>query len=104
MRNRALALLLLIASCFTGWGCNLSLGPVQDTRIVIVHQGEPFRIVENVTVQGVPLDNAACPPTAQDVGGWVAMPEDSWSAVVREINRLKAELGPKAAIGGTGAK
>ena len=80
-----ICLLLLIPICWTNAGCDLTLGPKVKTRYVIVKPGKPLRVLENKVVK-VRVLKGEGDPIAQDVGGWVAMPEEHWDAVKRKIN------------------
>ena len=44
-----------------------------------------MRVLENKVVK-VRVLKGEGDPIAQDVGGWVAMPEEHWEAVKRKIN------------------
>ncbi len=58
-------------------GC--TLGPVEETRYVIVHAGQPIRILTNESATGERLDGAGV--ASFDIGGWVAMPPDHWETI-----------------------
>lgn len=64
-------------------GC--SIGPTTEVRYVIVHPGQPIRILENVSATGERMDGAG--PTTVDLGGWIAMPPDHWTVIAKAIGQ-----------------
>ncbi len=73
----------MLALCLlTMTGC-ITIGPRVETRYVIVHPGQPLRVMENTTLSGERLDGAG--PAKQDVGGWIMMPPDHWAVLERII-------------------
>lgn len=59
---------------------------------MIVHPGQPLRVMESVTVKGERLDGGGI--AEHDVSGWVMMPPDHWDLISAEFKRLSA---PKTA-------
>ncbi len=74
-RLPSLCLLLMLFSMTSG----CSLGPTTEVRYVLVHPGQPLKILSNVTVTGQRLDGGGT--ESIDVGGWVAMPPDHWTVI-----------------------
>ena len=74
-------------------GCGLTLGPVTETRYVVVAPGVPVEVLENKTVRCRVLTDESGDVVTQDVGGWVAMPPEHWATVKSEITRLRKKAG-----------
>lgn len=88
-----LCLSMLIASAaFVSSGCGFRIGPTVETRTVIVHPGQPLRILQNVTVTGTRLGDDV--QVEQDIGGWVCMPRDHFDELAR-----RAGLQPITSLG-----
>lgn len=68
-------------------GCGVTLESGVTDRPVILRPGTPVVIRENAVLECAPLTGGAA--FRQDVGGWVAMPEDHWKSVKNEILRLR---------------
>ena len=91
--RQVLFLLAAMTTCCGSWGCGLTVGPQTKVEYVIVQPGQPVRILENTVAksrllrfEGDPM-HAGDPPVQQDVGGWVAMPEEHWKAVQRALEK-----------------
>lgn len=69
------ALFLLLPLLTTG----CTIGPTVEVRHVLIHPGQPLRILENVTVTGERLDGGG--QASHDLGGWVAMPPSHWAVI-----------------------
>ncbi len=65
--------------------CGLTLGPTTEVRYVLVHPGQPIRLLESASVRGERLDGGGV--ATLDIGGWVAMPPDHWAVIAKELNR-----------------
>lgn len=76
MRRRLMLLSLMLIVCSVNSGCSVTLGPVVEREAVIVRPGKPVKIIENRTLRCEQLETKA--HVSQDVGGWVAMPEEHW--------------------------
>jgi len=90
-RIAACSLLALLAC-----GCNLTLGPRVEKRLVVLAPGVPVEILENRALECRVLTQVEAGEVdffQQDVGGWVAMPPAHWQAVKAEIERLRAKAG-----------
>ena len=81
--RKALLLLILTLPCSMNLGC--TFGPQVKTTYVLVKAGLPCRILENRTLRVKTLKGDAS--VKQDVGGWVAMPEDHWAAIKRALEK-----------------
>lgn len=64
----------------------LNLGPETRTVTVIVRPGHALKVTENATVQGV--DDAGN-VVKQDIGGWMAMPEEHFQALMKALDAKK---------------
>jgi hypothetical protein len=84
-RKRLLSLTLCCWMSLALSGCGLSLGPQVKTQVVIVKPGDPLRIIENRKVKGQTLKTEAA--TEQDIGGWIAMPEEHFQALKRAVEQ-----------------
>lgn len=75
--------------CLTILGCTgLTLGPRTRTAYIMVIPGKPLVILSQTTVTGRRLDVAADSPTIQqDIGGWVAMPQAHFDALMRAAKK-----------------
>ncbi len=67
----------LLILMLTPSGC--TLGPTVETRTLLIHPGQPLRVMDQTTVRGERLDGGGI--ASQDVGGWVMMPPDHWNVV-----------------------
>ena len=66
-------------------GCDgITLGPKVKTEYVVVHPGRPLQILQNKKVTGRVLDGSGA-AVDQDIGGWVAMPNEHWEMILRSI-------------------
>ena len=79
------ALFLLILSSLSATGC--TIGPTVEVRHVLIHPGQPLRVMENVTVEGERLDGGGA--ASHDVGGWIMMPPDHWAAVEKIVKQAQ---------------
>ena len=74
-------------------GC--AFGPKTETHHVLIKPGVPVRILENRKLQARTLaskkvDGATITGVvSQDVGGWVAMPEEHWDVIERKLKEAK---------------
>jgi hypothetical protein len=74
-----------------------TIGPTVETRYVIVHPGQPVRILQGVTVTGERLDGGG--PATLDIGGWIAMPPDHWAIIAGLIRKDHPDvLAPAAPV------
>ena len=86
-------LLVLLVLSLTG----CTLGPTIETRFVIVHPGQPLRILDNISATGERLDGVNGQATV-NLGGWVAMPPDHWAAIVAALaQKNPAAISPPVA-------
>lgn len=74
---RAALFLLMLCSLSVMTGC--TIGPTVEVRHVLIHPGQPLRVLENITVRGERLDGGGV--AEHDVGGWVMMPPSHWQTV-----------------------
>jgi len=91
MRNlkRLSLIVLTMTLCCAISGCSgISLGPQVKTEYVVLHAGRPLQLLENATVKGRVLDGSG-DAVEQDVGGWIAMPNDHWESVKRKLEGNK---------------
>lgn len=79
-----LGLVIALAGC--------SIGPTTEVRYLLVHPGQPIKVLESATLQGEQLDGGGLGKF--DVGGWVAMPPDHWEAVRRILTQYTKEHAP----------
>lgn len=77
---------LFLSSLLLLTGC--TIGPTVEVRHILIHPGQPLRILENVTVSGERLDGGG--PARHDLGGWVAMPPSHWA----EVEKLLKQRNP----------
>lgn len=70
-----LTIILMLAGC--------TLGPTTEVRYVIVHPGQPIRILDPLSATGERLDGGGT--ATIDLGGWVAMPPDHWEVIARRL-------------------
>ena len=75
--SRAALFLLTALSSLSVTGC--TLGPTVEVRHVLIHPGQPLRVLENVTLSGERLDGGGI--ATHDVGGWVMMPPSHWVVI-----------------------
>lgn len=74
-------LVLILALSFILSGC--TIGPTVQTEFIIVKPGVPLQVMERRTVKVRLLkDNRI---GEQDIGGWVAMPEEYWNLIVKKL-------------------
>lgn len=78
-QGQPVALFLLFLLTMTG----CTIGPTVEVRHVLIHPGQPLRVMTNVTVSGERLDGGGA--ATHDVGGWVMMPPDHWAAVEKIV-------------------
>ncbi len=82
MKLRHLCLSILTASAVCAISaCGLRIGPIVETRTVIVHPGQPLQILENVTVTARRLGDDT--HVEQDIGGWIAMPRSHFDTLAQ---------------------
>jgi hypothetical protein len=67
----------MVWTLLTMSGC--TIGPTVETRYVVVHPGQPIRILSTVTANGERLDGAGV--AEFDISGWVVMPPDHWATI-----------------------
>lgn len=85
------ALLLLVPILSATLGCTgLTLGPQVKTEYVIAHPGKPVQVLENKDLVVRTLDGQGS-PIVKDVGGWVAMPLDHWTALKTVLEKQAKE-------------
>lgn len=84
--KRVALFLLSLCSLSAMTGC--TIGPTVEVRHVLIHPGQPLRVLENVTVSGERLDGGGA--AEHDIGGWVAMPPSHWDAIKAMIEKGKA--------------
>jgi len=72
-------------------GC--AVGPKTQTDYVLVKPGVPVRVLENrvLTCRTLVSEKGSSPSgtVRQDVGGWVAMPEEHWDVIERKLKEAK---------------
>lgn len=78
-----LFLMLSVLSLMTG----CTIGPTVEVRHVLIHPGQPLRVMENVTVEGERLDGGGA--ASHDIGGWIVMPPSHWA----EVEKLLKQTG-----------
>ena len=83
MRTGSQAALFLLLPLLLMTGC--TIGPTVEVRHVLIHPGQPLRILENVTVDGERLDGGGA--AEHDVGGWVAMPPSHWEVIKAHLEK-----------------
>lgn len=83
MRPGSRAALFLLPLMLTG----CVIGPTVEVRHVLIHPGQPLRVLDNVTVSGERLDGGGA--AEHDIGGWVVMPPDHWAAIKAIIEKGK---------------
>lgn len=83
MRNRSLSLLALTLIFCVSSGCDVTIGPKIGEKIVIVHEGQPVLVIQNVKATCQTLNGNAT--VSQDLGGWVAMPREHFEALKRAV-------------------
>lgn len=54
---------------------------------MLIHPGQPLRILENVTATGERMDGGGA--ATHDLGGWVAMPPDHWAVIEKLIKQAQ---------------
>ena len=79
-------LMCWLISALSLTGCGLTLGPTTEVRYLVVHPGQPIRVLDQTTVTGERLDGGG--PASFDVGGWIMMPPDHWSVVEKLIKKV----------------
>jgi len=82
-KNVGMTLVFSLLLCLTG--CGLTLGPVTETRYVLIKPGVPVVILENKVIKCRVLVDADGGVVKQDVGGWVAMPPSHWEQVKADL-------------------
>ena len=72
-------------------GCNLTLGPIVENKIIIVEPGVPIEILENKELDCRVLTDkdGETNVVKQDVGGWVAMPPAHWDTFKKRFKELQ---------------
>ncbi len=83
-------IIVLMLSCWLISGCDLSIGPKTKTIYTIVYPGKPLEVVESAKVKGIVLDGTGDAVT-QDIGGWIVMPKEHFSALKRAVEAAKKE-------------
>jgi hypothetical protein len=74
---RAALFLLLLLSLSAMTGC--TIGPTVEVRHILIHPGQPLRVMKNLTVPGERLDGGGA--AEHDIGGWIVMPPSHWAEV-----------------------
>lgn len=83
---RLLRYALASAMCLSLLGCGFSMGPQVRTQVVIVHPGNPIRVVSQSRVDGRAMNQPADAPSSNvDIGGWVAIPPDHWDVIKKRL-------------------
>lgn len=90
--SRFLCWLILPLLTLATTGC--TIGPTVEVRHILVHPGQPLRVLENTTVRGERLDGGGV--AEHDVGGWVMMPPSHWAEVERVIRSTIKQPEPAA--------
>jgi hypothetical protein len=75
-------------------GCNITLGPIVETKTIIVKPGTGIEILDQVTVHAHLLKDGGekADVFEQDIGGWVAIHPEHWQAVKNKIAQYKEKL------------
>lgn len=81
-------------------GCNLTLGPITETKAIIVNNGNTVEILENKkvschlyseSIEKEKNENKSINVFKQDIGGWIAMPPEHWIKIKQEYTDIKEE-------------
>lgn len=88
---KCLMILACLLASLTMTGC-VTLGPTTEVRYLIVHPGQPIRVLAQTTVRGERLDGGG--PADFDVGGWVMMPPDHWNTVEKLLKKSPLPVAP----------
>lgn len=78
------------------WVCSIlisgcTIGPVIETRAIVVKSGTPIEVLEQIKVKARILTdtNGEIDVFKQDIGGWITMHPDHWISLKKEIERLR---------------
>jgi len=88
LKSLSLMLLMMMLCCAISGCSGISLGPQVKTEYVVLHAGRPMQLLENANVKGRVLDGSG-DAVQQDIGGWIAMPNDHWESVKRNLEGAK---------------
>lgn len=83
--NKVLFLSLAMMSCLMISGC--TIGPIAETRFVVIKTGLPIQILTPTKVEGRKLKDDTI--GTQDITGWVAMPQDHFDALMRAAQKAE---------------
>lgn len=86
VRTGPRAALFLLLTLVSLTGC--TIGPTVEVRHILIHPGQPLRILENVTATGERLDGGGS--ARHDLGGWIAMPPSHWAEVRKVLEKTGA--------------
>ena len=89
---KCLMILVFPLASLTMTGCGMTLGPTTEVRYLIVHPGQPIRVLDQTTVRGERMDGGG--PADFDVGGWVMMPPDHWNTVEKLLKKSALPVAP----------
>ena len=78
----AMTLVLMSSSCF--------LTPRDKETVVLVQDGQPGVVSENVTVKVKFGPAGATQINDQEIGGWVVMPQPHFDSLMTKLKALKA--------------
>ena len=92
LRSRLSLMLTLLPTLALCPACGLTLGPTTEVRYLIVHPGQPMRVMEQATLTGERLDGGGT--TTVDVAGWVMMPPDHWAVVQKVLEKSQPAVAP----------
>lgn len=88
-RLKELGLCFLLIFLF---GCNLTLGPKVENKLIIVQPGVPVEILQNEELEcRVLTDKDNSNVVKQDVGGWIAMPPAHWETLKKKFKELEKD-------------
>lgn len=76
-----LVLSILTPICLMSSAC--TLGPRVRTETIVIRPGRPLLVTENVTVTGQVVGSDQI--VKQDIGGWMAMPQEHFEALKRAV-------------------
>jgi hypothetical protein len=81
----AMTLVLMSSSCF--------LTPRDKETVVLVQDGQPGVVCENVTVKVKFGPAGATQINDQEIGGWVVMPQPHFDSLMTKLKALEASAG-----------
>jgi hypothetical protein len=85
--SRNLSLLVLMATlALTSYGCFMT--PRDKETVVLVKDGQPGVVSENVRVKVKFSDAGGTQLREQDIGGWVVMPKEHFDALMTKLKKL----------------